>query len=1289
MPPTPPPFPTPDPDKAAARAAPRPARRLPRGLAAALLGLLGLLAGLLLLGAALAWLGSSAGIAWLARQPWFESRSGLRLQGVQGSVWGELRVRRLAWSGSRDSVQARRVLLRWSPGALWSASPSLHLLQLDVDELDVRLAAAAPQGATAPPRPPASLLPPLPLRLDQLRVGRLRLLRAGHAGWLDLGSLQGSLRADARQWDAALQGSGSWGQLRLSARVGAQPPFALRGELGGGLRLQGRQLQLRGQASGTLARVQLGVRATALDAHATAQAELLPFDAVWLGPLHVEVDGLDPRRIDAVLPRARLSLLAQLRSTGDDGLHGTIELRNELPGSLDAKRLPLLRAHAQLSLRDGVLRADSLHAALDGGATLDGSASWDGAGSARLRLQAHALNLHALYGRLLPTRLSGPLRVQADAATQALQATLAQPGWQVELQARREGTRIELQRAELQAQGARLSAHGNLDTSGGQAFEASLRVRGLRPQRFGDWPTASLNLDLQAQGEVASRKAHFALQVLPSRWRSQVFGGHASGWIAPGAVRDLQARLRLGDNSLQAQGGFGAPGQQLRLRLQAGALRQLGAPWQGSAQVDARLHGSLAAPAGDVSLRLHELHAPGGLQVAGLSAEVSLQRGLQGPLRGQLQAQDLRLGSQRLRALELGVHGTLRSHVVQLRLDDAGRLRLQAAAQGGWQAQRGWSGRIDSLRNAGPYAFELVAPAQLRIGADGSMDLQGAELRSGGGNIELQSLRRDSAGWSSRGSASALDPAYWARAAGIGLHGVHSDLRLDARWELRTGPEPMARLRVARSSGDITLPTQPALRLGLSRLQWTVDLAAGSCNTVIDAVGTHLGELQAHAQVALRRDARGWGVMPDAPLKGSARLRLPDLAWVSALLPQAARVAGSLQGRLELGGSAGAPSLRGSLDGSALALALPRYGLDLRGGSLDLGLDGDTLQLHSLRMHDAVGDGVLHASGSLVLAGARPSGSIEVQLQHLRALDRPGQQVQISGQAALRAGADGLAIDSTLHVDKADIELSGGDAPQLADDVVVEGRGAAQQARTRTQAMPVHARVRVDLGHDFHVSGRGVDARLGGALLLRADAGQALQAEGSVLVRSGSYSAYGQQLSLVEGSSVNFSGPIDNPGLNLSAQRENLPVQVGVHITGTLREPQVALSSTPPMPDGAILSWLVLGQDPSTVGSDQTALLQSAAAALLAGGQGASLTTRVAGALGLDKLSLGGQGGLQNSVLTVGKQISSRLSVSVERGLAATGNLFNVRYEFTPRLSLRLQSGSDNAVDVFYTFRFG
>ena len=124
------------------------------------------------------------------------------------------------------------------------------------------------------------------------------------------------------------------------------------------------------------------------------------------------------------------------------------------------------------------------------------------------------------------------------------------------------------------------------------------------------------------------------------------------------------------------------------------------------------------------------------------------------------------------------------------------------------------------------------------------------------------------------------------------------------------------------------------------------------------------------------------------------------------------------------------------------------------------------------------------------------------------------------------------------------------------------------------------------------------------------------------------------------------------------------------------------------MPDSEILSWLVLGQDLTTASPNNLALLQTAAGALLASGQGAPVTSRVASALGLSQLSFAGQGGLQNSIVTLGKRITSKLSIGVAQGLGTTGSLFNVRYDFTHRLSLRLQSGADSAVDVFYTFRF-
>ena len=1260
--------PSPPPSSPPAR---RGLRRAPYAAACALLLLV------LAAAAALAWLGSSGGVTWLAR------RAGVGLQGAQGSLWSGLRARSLQWSDRGTEVQARQLWLRWRPGALLRRHPLLEFSELRIAEIDIRQAGAP--AVAAGRGPPRQLAPPLPLRLQRLRIGRLRLLRAGQLRWLDLGSLQGSLHADPRRWQAALHWQGAAGRGSAELRVQARAPFAVRGRATAELAPRWRALRLQATLGGSLSRLRLRACAQAQQARARVRAELLPYASDWLGPTRIDVDGLDPQAFEPALPRADLALRARLQQQPGGAVQGQVSVSNRLAGRLDARRLPLRSLRATLRWSGAALQLDALRVALDGGGDLDGALAWSPRGPAHLQLQAHRLDLHALYGRLAATQLHGSLLGQADSGGQQLRLALAQPGWRLRARLRRQGRRVELQRLRLRAHGARVDLRGSLDTAGARALRVQARVDDLRPQRFGDWPVARLNLRLRAQGELGARKLRFALRLLPSRWGERPLQGHADGALAAAGLRDLRAELRLGANTLQVQGGYGRPGQRLRLALRAPRLAQLGAAWAGALQASATLAGTLAEPSGDLTLRASGLRAPPGLRLQSLQLQAQLQAGPRGRLQVRASALGLRLRAWRLQHAALRLQGSLLAQQWQLRLDDPRGLRLLLRARGGWRTGQGWHGVIESLRNRGACALRLQGPASLRIRPGWLVSLRELSLHSAGGSVDLRSLRRDATGWSSRGSARDIDPLYWARLAGLRAPELRSDLRLRTRWRLRTAPRPALHLLIERSAGDLGVAGAERWQLGLSQLRLRLDGDAGEVRVALVAAAARLGRLQARATLPLVQHAASWRVARDAAIRGHAALALTDLRALSALLPRAVRLGGALRGSVQVDGSLAAPQLRGSLRGSALALALPGFGVDLRRGSLDARLRGEQLQLRSLLLHDARGAGELQASGALALAGGLPSGTLSILLRHLQALDRPGQQLRLDGRARLQARQGRLAIDAGLHVDQANIELASGRAPRLASDVVVQGRS---HAATRAPAWPVQARVRLDLGDRFHVTGYGVDARLGGSLLLRAAAGQPLRAEGSMLVRSGSYSAYGQQLRLVEGGSVNFSGPVDNPGLNLAAQRANLPVQAGVRVTGTLRAPQVALTSTPPMPDDAILSWLVLGQDPATLSADQAPVLQAAAAALLSRGQGTSLTGRLADALGLDELRVGGEGGLQGSVVTLGKKLGSRLSVSVQQGLAATGSLFNVRYRLSRRLSLRLQSGADNALDLFYALRF-
>ena len=102
---------------------------------------------------------------------------------------------------------------------------------------------------------------------------------------------------------------------------------------------------------------------------------------------------------------------------------------------------------------------------------------------------------------------------------------------------------------------------------------------------------------------------------------------------------------------------------------------------------------------------------------------------------------------------------------------------------------------------------------------------------------------------------------------------------------------------------------------------------------------------------------------------------------------------------------------------------------------------------------------------------------------------------------------------------------------------------------------------------------------------------------------------------------LRFTGPLDNPALDILAIRPNLSVRVGVQINGTALAPRVRLYSSPELPDAEKLAWLVLGRS-AAAGGAESAVLQQAAIALL--GSRGGMSGGIAQAFGLDEISFRG-----------------------------------------------------------------
>jgi translocation and assembly module TamB len=362
---------------------------------------------------------------------------------------------------------------------------------------------------------------------------------------------------------------------------------------------------------------------------------------------------------------------------------------------------------------------------------------------------------------------------------------------------------------------------------------------------------------------------------------------------------------------------------------------------------------------------------------------------------------------------------------------------------------------------------------------------------------------------------------------------------------------------------------------------------------------------------------------------------------------------------------------------------MPEEGVTIRDGTLKLKLDDNTI---------SVSEGMLEGqSGRILLTGTaswrNPAGGLTLNFEKFAALTRSDRRLWLSGTTRLGYANGRASLDGALRADRARLEMPEAARPRLSDDVVIVGQ--PPRADSRARRTPLDLNLSFDLGDDFLFLGAGLDARLGGKIRVFTH-NEALRGEGTVKVEKGRYSAFGQTLDISRGV-LSFTGPIDNPGLDILAVRETGSVTAGVKVVGTVERPRASLYSDPSMPDTEILSWLLFGQGLDSSDSARAQTMQIMAAALLSQADSVNLQAKLTDALPIDSIALRSGDNpedLSGTIVSVGRRISSKLTMSYEQSLDGLEQFVKAVYQFSARIRVEATAGSQSSVDVFYTREF-
>jgi len=831
---------------------------------------------------------------------------------------------------------------------------------------------------------------------------------------------------------------------------------------------------------------------------------------------------------------------------------------------------------------------------------------------------------------------------------------------------------------------------GHIGIADKQPISLHASLRQLKPELLGINSNGLLNLDLDLDGNLSPQpRLALEIQSKDSLWQGAPVTVNASLLYSDQRLQQIQLLATLTDNKISANGALGHTDDILHWQAELPTLNSLGGEFGGKMQASGELQGALDQPSVKFQLLAEGLRMPGTLYINKLVGQGQLMTGVAGKLAADINANGLRSGQGEAFNAQAKLHGTRQQHEFTLAIDST-TMHLQSMLHGSLDSNGGWQGQLRQLNYKSNTTATLESPANIRYGSADGLDIGNMALKLQEGYLYIDQLHYAGKAINTKGR---LMQVGLRDIPGIALpQEIKGNPTFSGEWDLHLADSANGSMHLRRDSGDLAFTTadggtQP---LGLQQVQ--ADLMLDNNNVQFSAYlnGTGLGQINAQVATSLTATTSGFELRDDAPLQLDIQSSLHTLSWLSMLPSLAdANIDGLLTATVQGNGTIRQPKLRGKINGQQLHIVWPAEGVNLTSGILQASLQDDRLQIEQLQLSG--GQGSLTAKGEFSLARQQVQGKLDWVFSQFTALSRTDRLLVLDGRLTTAMRESLLDVSGELKVLNGLIELPKADLPTLGDDVIVIGRTQP------TQASPLNVNIsslRIDFGKtptgivnldkQFVVRGRGIDAYLTGALTLSGNT-SALRGEGSIEAH-GTYLAYGQALEIERGI-VNFSGPVDNPGLNLRAMRTNQTVKAGVEVTGNVQMPSVKLVSEPNVPDSDKLSWLVLGHGVDQAGKSEFAMLSLAAGAMFSKGESVPLQTRVARAAGLDALSVSGSDAKSSSV-NLGKRLSSRLYLSYEKSLTGLLNVARLTYDITKHWSLRTQAGSESAVDVLYTFSF-
>ncbi|MGQ0589176.1 MAG: translocation/assembly module TamB domain-containing protein [Sphingosinicella sp.] len=495
------------------------------------------------------------------------------------------------------------------------------------------------------------------------------------------------------------------------------------------------------------------------------------------------------------------------------------------------------------------------------------------------------------------------------------------------------------------------------------------------------------------------------------------------------------------------------------------------------------------------------------------------------------------------------------------------------------------------------------------------------------------------------------------------------------RAEARLNIENFTRTGIATRSVPVNMAFAGALRP-----------EGGQMAAVIRRGGTIIGRLQARLQ-PLGPQAGSWTErLFAAPLAGGIRYNGPaDVPLSFANFP-GHHLTGPIALGADFSGRLQNPQFTGLARADNLTYTNEQYGTRIT----NLALQGrfSSSRLEIVRLSGRAGEGTVSGQGSIGLASAQ-SFPIDLRLQFENAQLARSDDIgaTATGTLAIINGAQGARISGELALGEVRYQFVRQAAAEVRQLAGVRRRGEPirpPNAEIADAGVPsiwqLDLRLRAD--NQVYVGGMGLESEWSADLRVEGTTATPRILGELDLIR-GDLSLAGRRFEVRRGH-ISFTGARPpNPRIDLEATSDIEGVEVGINVSGSSTNPQIAFTSSPSLPQDEVVSRILFGSSVTEISALQAIQLATSLNSLRGGGGGLNPLGRLRSATGFSRIRILGADETtgRGTAVAAGMYLSDDIYVELitdAKGFTAT----QIEISLSRTLSLLSAFGSQSGTNV-------